>query len=288
MPLARQRLVGGTGLDRHPLAAALGALAVAAAGRTLEVLLGVHEAVGSPAVSPILALLGGFLAYRAAGRPGAGFARDRAALARALAVGGLAVLAVQAVAHGLEVATLALAGGDPVLAIEGVSPSTKSIAPAHVGAYLLLGVLLTALGEELLFRGALLGTLTERVGFWRANAAQAGLFGAWHLAWPLAVALGPFEPPVPMAVYALGFVVVPAFVGGVLGVLVRATGTLWTAVIAHAVHNGVAVFVHVRADGGVQVSVLSAGLVVGYAVLAWWTWWRWLDRSPGLTLSARR
>lgn len=277
MSLARPVRGLRTSLGRHPRATAFGALALAATGRTLEVLLGVHEAVGSPAVSPILALLGGVLAYRAAGRPGVGFVRDRAALARALAVGGLGVLAVQAVAHGLEIAALSLAGADPALAIEGISPSTKSTDPAHVGAYLLLGVLLTALGEELLFRGALLGTLAERLGFWRANAAQAGLFGAWHLAWPLAVALGPFEPPVPMAVYALGFVVVPAFVGGVLGVLVRATGTLWTAVLAHAVHNGVAVFVHVRADGGVGVSVLSAGLIVGYAVLAGWVWWRWLD-----------
>lgn len=262
-------------LGRHPVGTALAAVGVAAAGRTLAVLVGVHETVGAPVVSPVLALLASGVAYWTAGRPGVGFARDRAAFARALAVGS-AVLAVQAVAHGLEVAALSVAGVDPALVLAGESPTTGSTAPVPVGAFLLFGVLLTALGEELLFRGALLGTLAERVGFWRANAAQAALFGAWHLAWPLAVALGPFEPRVPMAVYALGFVLVPAVVGGVLGVLVRATGTLWTGVLVHAIHNGAVLFVHVR-GAGVEVSVLSAALVAGYAVLGGWAWWRWLD-----------
>lgn len=259
-------------VGRRPVAAALAAVGVAAAGRTLEVLTGVHEVVGAPVASPVLALLAGAVVYRATDAPSAGFAVDRSAVVCALAVGGLGVLAVQAVAHGLEVAVLSVLGGDPALVIEGESPSTKSTATAQVVAYLLFGVLLTAVAEELLFRGAVLDALAGRLDFWRANAVQAGLFGAWHLAWPLAVALGPFEPPVPMPVYALGFVLVPAVVGGVLGVLVRATGTLWTAVLAHALHNGVALFVHVR--GGVRGSALSASLVAGYALLAWWAWSR--------------
>ncbi|PSP79473.1 hypothetical protein BRC81_04445 [Halobacteriales archaeon QS_1_68_20] len=264
-------------VPRRPVAAALVAVAVAATGRTLEVLTGLHEVVGAPVASPVLALLAGALASRRAGKERSEYSFDGSTAVRVLAVGGLGVLAVQVVAHGLAVGAVFAAGGDAGLVIQGESPSTKSTATAQVVAYLAFGVLLTAVGEEVLFRGALLGSLTERVGFWRANAVQAGLFGAWHLAWPLAVALGPFEPPVAMPVYALGFVLVPAVVGGVLGVLVRATGTLWTGVVAHAVHNGVALFVHV--DGGA--SVLSPALVLGYVTLGWWAWSRWPGQFPG-------
>lgn len=272
---------------QRPVTTALLAVGVAAAGRTLGVLADVPLVVGAPVASPVLALLAGFAVYRATAAPdgwtvggtSAGIVPERPVVVRALAVGGLGVLALQGIAHGLDLAALSAWGVDPDLVVEGRSPTTRMTSTEHVLSYLLFGVLLTAVGEEVLFRGVLLGTLAERVGFHRANAVQAVLFGAWHLAWPLVVAIGPFEPPVPIALYALGFVLVPGVVGGAFGVLARATGTLWTAVLAHVVHNGVALFVHVRPSAFGRPSVLSATLVAGYALLAGLTWWRWGDRA---------
>jgi membrane protease YdiL (CAAX protease family) len=199
-------------------------------------------------------------------------APSRARAVRALLVGGVAVAGVQAVAHALQVGAVALGDGAAVVAVEAVNPVTKT--GTGVARYVLVGVGLTAVGEELLFRGAALGAFERRLPFHGANLAQAGLFGLWHLAWPLTLALGPGKPPVAPPVLALGTVLVTGLVGVVFGMLARATGTLWAPVLAHAVHNGVAVVVHVRAAGIDRAGVLSPTLVLGYAVLSWLVWRR--------------
>lgn len=48
----------------------------------------------------------------------------------------------------------------------------------HLDAY--LGVLVVALGEEMLFRGLIAGLLIRRLGFWRGNTLQALTFLAPH------------------------------------------------------------------------------------------------------------
>lgn len=252
-------------------------LAVGAAGlaRGLEVLAGGFRPAGVLPVSTGVALvlaLGGVASRRRADRPGPGRVRSRR-LRRALLVGGLSVLGIQAGAHLLQVAALALAGAVPALLVEGLNPVTGT--GRYVGVYLVVGVVLAALAEEVLFRGVLLDSLARRFSFHRANALQAGLFGCWHLAWPLALAVGPLEAPVALPVLAAGTVLVTGLVGAVFGVFVRTTGTLWTPILGHVVHNGVAVFVHVRVAGLDRAGVLAPALVVGYAGLAWVVWRRW-------------
>lgn len=191
----------------------------------------------------------------------------RRQLPRALLVGGLGVLAVHAGAHLLQVAAIGLAGGSPAVVLGGTNPVTGT--GRFVATYVVAGVLLAALVEEVLFRGLLFETFTRDLSVRRANALQAGLFGCWHLAWPLALAVGPLEPPVSLPVLAVGTVLVTGLVGAVLGVLARSTGSLLTPIVAHAVHNGVAVFVHVRVGGLDRANVLAPALVVGYVLLAW-------------------
>lgn len=273
MPPADTEPAGPTPGDRS-LAALLGLVVLLGVVRLLEVLAGVHERVGALAASGTL-VLAVALGFALTGR----VPRDRRTprhWRRAVVVGVVGVAGVQAAAHALAVGAVAAAGGAPTVRLVAVNPVTKSTAAGQVGPYLAFGVVAAAVGQELLFRGALLGALARRLSFRRANAVQGLLFGTWHLAWPLAVGLAGPSAPAPLAVTAVGFVLVTGVVGGVYGALARATGTVWTPVLAHLLHNLAAVVLHVGAPGGTDPGgVLSAALVAGYAGLAWWALVRW-------------
>jgi len=240
--------------------------------RLLEILVGNAPATGVLVWSTsVTALVGAVFVWSTIGE-NARSVPSLSTATHALLVGGLAVASVQTLAHALQVGAVALGGGEMVVAVEAVNPVTKT--DAGLARYVLVGVCLTAVGEELLFRGAILRTFERRLPFHGANLAQAGLFGLWHLAWPLTLAVGPADPPVALPVLAVGTVLVTGLVGVVFGMLARSTGTLWTPVLAHFVHNGVAVVVHVRAAGVDRAGVLSPALVLGYALLAWLVWRR--------------
>lgn len=176
---------------------------------------------------------------------------------------------VQVAARYLTVAALAVAGRAPLVVVRAENPATTATDPLQVGAFLLFAVGVTAVGEELLFRRAFLGALARDRGFWRANALQATLFGAWHVAWPLAYAVSPAEPYPPLWLYGGALVVVTATTGLLYGWLAWRTGTVWTVVGAHLLHNLAVVVLHVRtAAGDVRGSGVAAGVVVGYLLLA--------------------
>jgi len=81
---------------------------------------------------------------------------------------------------------------------------------------------LQALSQELQFRGLLMGAM-ERVTTQRwANVAQATFFGLSHLAVNYQ---GPVAPFVPVTIA----------VGLVLGLIVQRTGSLWPAILIHAI-----------------------------------------------------
>lgn len=260
-------------LVQHPIGVAIAAVAVLGFLRALEVLAGTHERIGALAVSATLVVVVAIVLSRTVLVPAWDRPVNSSNRRLALAVGGLGVLAVQAVAHGLAIGWVTALGGHPTVLVTAVNPATKSTAAGQVWTYLVFGVVLAAVGEELLFRGVLLGAVSRRFSFWPANVVQAGLFGAWHLVWPLAVVLADATTVVSLPIYAVGFVVVTGTIGAVYGVFARATGTLWTAVLAHLLHNLVAVVLHVRAaDGPDPGAVISAVLVAGYVALAWAVW----------------
>lgn len=260
----------------RPLAWTALTVTVVATVRFVEVGTGVHEAVGALVVSPVLVLcLGAILAsIQTPASPGRTLAVGRTRLRRVAVVGIVGVLAVQLGAALAQVLVLAIQQGDPSLVLEPVDPVTGDTGETTILAALALGVVVTAVGEELLFRGVLLDALTTRLSVSQAIGVQALCFGLWHLAWPLALAVGPAAPPVPLPVHALGFVVVTGFVGGVYAVLAWTTRSLWTAIFAHLVHNASAVFVHVQTGGTDRARTLAVTLVLGYTLLAALSWWR--------------
>lgn len=264
-----QRLAGALG--RRPIAVSVALLATLAGLRTVDVVvLELHRWPGTLAPSALAMLaVGVALATRMSGP--ATLRLDGASVRRALLVGVLATGAVQVAARGLELLVLALRNAGPILVVRAENPATATADPTEVGAYLLFGVVVTAVGEELFFRRVVLDSLSGRYGFWRANAGQAALFGLWHFAWPLAYLLSPSQPYPPLAVYAVGLLAVTSTVGLLYGWLVKSMGSLWTAVAAHLLHNLSAVVVHVRTGGGdVRGSFVAAGVLVGYLVVALW------------------
>jgi membrane protease YdiL (CAAX protease family) len=91
--------------------------------------------------------------------------------------------------------------------------------------YGLMGLLamlavLTPIVEELVFRGLLLGGLSRHLSFGWANAVQSGVFALVHV-----------DSPRLLGYFALALLA---------GWLVRRTGSLWPAMLLHALNNAVA------------------------------------------------
>ena len=94
--------------------------------------------------------------------------------------------------------------------------------PAIVGHILIAGI-----SEEAFFRGAIQGSLADRVGVVLALVLASVLFGAFHLlTWTYAI--------------------IAAFIGAYLGLLWIWTGNLLTPMITHAVYDFAALVYFLR------------------------------------------
>jgi hypothetical protein len=91
--------------------------------------------------------------------------------------------------------------------------------PAELAIWLAVNLGVTALAEELLFRGLLQGALVGRFGAVRGVALTALLFGLAHL---------PFSP---------AFALVAGLAGLGYGCLLQLSGRLWAAVLLHGAVN---------------------------------------------------
>jgi membrane protease YdiL (CAAX protease family) len=130
----------------------------------------------------------------------------------------------------LSTSAVSVGGSLLLLGIALVVPATllgrlgiQPVVLAHTMAWDTPGNVLQAAAQELEFRGLLLGAL-ERVVTkpWVANLGQAVFFGLAHIAVQYEGPAGPFVP----VTIALGFV---------LGWITQRTGSLWPAIIIHAV-----------------------------------------------------
>jgi membrane protease YdiL (CAAX protease family) len=125
----------------------------------------------------------------------------------AVAVGGTAVLL-----------GLAMAVPATLLGRLGIEP----VALARDMPWSAPGDVMQALAQELEFRGLLMGALERVAPPWAANLAQAVFFGLAHIAVQYEGPAGPFVP----VTIGLGFV---------LGWITQRTGSLWPAIVIHAV-----------------------------------------------------
>lgn len=117
-------------------------------------------------------------------------------------------------------ATSAILGHSPVSS----NPALERILSASPGELLALGVLIALaapLFEEILFRGVLFGGLRRPLGPWGAGLVSSVLFALLH-----------GDPQAGLVL---------AVLGGIFAALYHKTGSLWPAVLAHALWNGATV-----------------------------------------------
>lgn len=143
---------------------------------------------------------------------------------------------VAGIGIGVSLAVIALValllwGG---LALAGMAPdfrlsldSERGIAAAIL---MLIGLnMVNAVMEEGLFRGVLLSQWAPRIGALWANAAQAALFGLWHLVWPLRAVMDGETSLAATLSFGSGYVLVSALIGFYWGWLTLWTRSLWPA-----------------------------------------------------------
>lgn len=95
---------------------------------------------------------------------------------------------------------------------------------------------IAALGEELGWRGLLVPTLYERYGFTATSLLSGAIWAAWHV--PLIVALVPSVQPGPPRMAAVAFFGVNLTGASFAHAWLRLrTGSVWPAVVLHAVTN---------------------------------------------------
>ena len=140
--------------------------------------------------------------------------RWRADLRLRVRAGGVAIGAAgSALLIGVGLALPAMLLGRVGLAPVAILRDLPYLAPANA---------LEGFAQEVQFRGLLLGALERSLSPLWANVAQAAVFGLAHLA----ISYGGPEAP---------FVPITFLVGLVFGWLVQRTGSIWPAVIIHAV-----------------------------------------------------
>lgn len=93
---------------------------------------------------------------------------------------------------------------------------------------------ITALGEEIGWRGFLAPRLMQRHGFVVGNLLVGLVWGVWHYAVYFGV-MYPGTPPLPFAILCFTLMVIG--LSWVYGYMRQRSGSVWTAVLLHAAHN---------------------------------------------------
>jgi membrane protease YdiL (CAAX protease family) len=183
-----------------------------------------------------------------------------------------------ALGAGIAIAAFVIAGAVQVFvlepgatfAIQAVDPKTGMAGGSAFAAWLIIGNVINSFMEEGLFRGIMLPHFLQRLRFRAANALQAALFAAWHLAWPLKAYLTGDATAAGAAAQA-SLLLLGTFVAGlVYGYLFWRTDSLWAPWVAHSLNNTTLNVVLLRgAAGDLQPAlVLSVVAVVALACLA--------------------
>ena len=127
------------------------------------------------------------------------------------------------------------------------------------------------------------------MSFWKANLAQALLFAAAHLIWPLSsFALG--QATLAEALMQGVMLLVFTTIGGLLfGYLYNRTNSLWTSVFAHFIDNSVWLLVRIetstRVNAETDVSIFARIGFLSLALIAAFAMKRAGDRDARATLS---
>ncbi len=189
--------------------------------------------------------------------------------AYAFGIGAVSLLAIFACLYAIGFYTLRADGQIPRVVLGIVDKNGALIAGTMFVSLYLAGQVLNAFAEESIFRGIILPRFMRTMSFWKANLAQALLFAAAHLIWPLSsFALG--QATLAEALVQGVMLLVFTTIGGLLfGYLYYRTNSLWTSVFAHFIDNSVWLFIHIETSTRVNAETdVSMFARIGFLSLA--------------------
>ena len=161
------------------------------------------------------------LAFWAVQRAAGGGVAERLGLRRTGLGRAIGWSAVVYVGFWIAAGIIAIALGEPETEQTLVEDLRAEDDVVVLAAYGLVATVFAPLGEEILFRGLLFGTLRERMPFWVAAVLTGTIFGAIH-----------FDAPLQ------GILLLCVF-GTSLCLLYQVTGSLLPALGLHALHNSI-------------------------------------------------
>lgn len=148
---------------------------------------------------------------------------------------------------------------------------------------------LSALGEELGWRGLLVPELAKLTGFTRTSLISGGIWALWHM--PL-ILFADYNSGSPTAFAALCFAVMVVAIAFPFAWLRLVSGSVWTGMLLHASHNLwiQGFFDRITVDTGATrwfTTEFGAALALTTAVVAY-GFWRLRGRVPGEAGAAAR
>jgi membrane protease YdiL (CAAX protease family) len=141
---------------------------------------------------------------------------------------------------------------------------------------------LTALGEEIGWRGLLVPELSKVTGFTATSLISGGIWAVWH--YP-GILFADYHSAVPIWYALICFTAMAVAFSFVMAWLRLKSGSVWTAMFLHAAHNisVQTIFTPLTADTGPTEYVIDefgVGLAIAYVAAAF-VFWRLRDRLAG-------
>jgi uncharacterized protein len=141
-----------------------------------------------------------------------------------------------------------------------------------------LGVILSmvsALGEEIGWRGVLVPELAKVMPYTRVSLVSGGIWALWHM--PLIFFADYKLPGVPVWYGAVMFVIMVVGISFILTWLRLKSGSLWTAALLHASHNLFvqSIFTPLTAQNAITPYIIDefgCGLTIAIAIVAFLFW----------------
>jgi membrane protease YdiL (CAAX protease family) len=130
------------------------------------------------------------------------------------------------------------------------------------GLWLVFGNVVNSCMEENLFRGLMTRKFLTRMNCWKANFLQAGLFGAWHLRWPLKYYITGQMTLIQIIFNAIFINFLASFLIGLIwGYMYYKTDSLWPSWISHFIWNSTLNLIMFNVPSGTDEAIIITAII---------------------------
>jgi membrane protease YdiL (CAAX protease family) len=201
-----------------------------------------------------------------------GFTKNAAV--RGTLLGLLLGVAAFAIAYGAEMIIQQMNGNSPALRVyvSSYSITGNNVMQTNVlfFAVCILGNLINVIMEEGIFRGLFVKLFEKKTSFTAAVLCSSLLFGLWHIAAPLRELLDGNMQISSFVMASLMQVLLTGIMGILLCLLVKVTGSIWTAMAVHFTNNFIVNILHVVTQSGadeLQIIRISIAQTITFLVV---------------------